>query len=236
MSTGPRIVHDSLALPWHINKSYDELVQLPRPLDKHKNISWITSNAKGRSGHMHRMNFLDELQGLIDFDLFGRGFNPIEDKFAGIYPYKYTLAVENYSGDFYWTEKISDCYLSWTMPIYYGCTNIDAYFPKESYIKIDITKPEEAVDIINQAVSDRLWEKNLDAIEQSRNLILKKYQFFPYIAAKIRLDLAQSGSKAKSLVKLKGLPYLYPTSFSNQLRQNVKRHLGIVLDTFGLNK
>ncbi len=219
---GPRIMHDSLALPWHVNKSYDELASLKRPENKLGNISWVTSNAKERLGHQQRMKFLNALQGLIDFDLFGRGFNSIEDKLTGIYPYKYTLAVENYSGKYYWTEKISDCFLSWSMPIYYGCTNINAYFPKESYISIDIAKPKEAADIIKQAVNDRLWEKNLDAIEQSRNLILQKYQFFPYMAAKIREDLEQFRPKAKSLVKLKGLPYLYPTSYVDRAKQHIE--------------
>jgi hypothetical protein len=223
--TGSRIVHDSLALPWHIDKSYDELMCLMRPENKPQNISWITSNSKGRQGHQQRMRFLKSLQGQIDFDLFGRGFNPIVDKFSGIYPYKYTLAVENYSGDFYWTEKISDAFLSWSMPIYYGCTNIDDFFPKESYIKIDIAKPEEAADIIAQAMSDNLWEKNLDAIEQSRNLVLQKYQFFPYMANKIREDVEQSQPKTRSLLQLKGLPYLYPTSYANHVKKYVKSAL-----------
>lgn len=234
--SGPHIMHDSLALPWHVNKSYDDLTCLAHPEGKLRNISWITSNSKGRCGHQERIKFLDALQGLIDFDLFGRGFNPIEDKFEGIYPYKYTLAVENYSGKFYWTEKISDCFLSWTMPIYYGCTNIDAYFPRESYIKIDIAKPEEAADIINQAVSDRLWENSLDAIEQSRNLILQKYQFFPHMAGMIKEDLEMSPSKTKSLVKLKALPYLYPTSYVAQERLNVKGLIKSVLTKIGVSR
>lgn len=222
---GPRFVHDSLALPWHVNKSYDELNLLARPVDKPKDISWVTSSLTGRRGHQQRMKFLHALQGQMNFDLFGRGFEPIEDKFEGIYPYKYTLAVENHSGHFYWTEKISDCFLSWSMPIYYGCTNIEAYFPKESYIKIDISKPEEAADIIRKAVTDRLWEKNLDAIELSRNLVLKRYQFFPYIAGKIREDMERSRSKTSLPVKLKGLPYLYPTSHAVHVKHLVKSAL-----------
>lgn len=233
---GPGIVHDSLALPWHVNKSYDDLILLERPEDKPGNIAWITSSAKGRRGHQQRMKFLGALRGQIDFDLFGRGFNPIEDKFAGIYPYKYTLAVENHSSNFYWTEKISDCFLGWSMPIYYGCTNIDDYFPKESYIKIDIAKPEEAADIIRQAVSDRLWKKNLDAIEHSRNLVLQKYQFFPYMAGKIREDLEQCRSKTKSLVKLKGLPYAYSMPYLTRVKQDIKRHVKFVLIKIGASE
>ena len=30
------------------------------------------------------------------------------------------------------SEKIADCFLAWTMPIYYGCPRIAEYFPAES--------------------------------------------------------------------------------------------------------
>ncbi|MFZ2161793.1 MAG: glycosyltransferase family 10 [Sideroxyarcus sp.] len=233
---GPRFVHDSLALPWHINKSYDELVNLERPADKPKFISWITSNKDNRRGHQQRIKFLNAMQGQLGFDLFGRGFNAIEDKFSGIYPYKYTLAVENFSGNFYWTEKLSDCFLAWSMPIYYGCTNIDAYFPKESYISIDISKPEEAAEIIKQAVNECLWEKHLDAIEYSRNLVLHNYQFFPYIANKILEDMALPHPGAKSPIELKGLPYMYPAPPAESVPRNITKKIKSALAKVGMAK
>jgi hypothetical protein len=232
----PYVTHDSLALPWHVNKSFDELLQLQCPDDKPCNISWITSNATGRQGHQRRMVFLNELKKVVDFDLFGRGFNPIDDKFMGIYPYKYTLAVENHNGPYYWTEKLSDCFLSWTMPIYYGCTNIDTYFPRESYIQIDIAKPREAAEILKRAVHGNAWKKNLDAIEQSRNLILQKYQFFPYIAGKINDDLGAAQSRTSSVVRLKGLPYSYPMPYVARIRQNIAKHLRSTLSLIRASK
>jgi hypothetical protein len=234
--TAPRFVHDSLALPWHVSKSYDELISLKRPDGKPRGISWITSNKENRHGHQLRMKFLKAMQGQLNFDLYGRGFNPIEDKFSGIYPYSYTLAIENYSGAYYWTEKLSDCFLSWSMPIYYGCTNIETYFPRESYIKIDIAKPEEAAETINNAVNERLWEKHLDAIEQSRNMVLQKYQFFPYMVDRIKEDMEQSGSRAKTLIRLNGLPYSYPTPSPNRMQQSMKSTIKSVLVKMGMSK
>src|SRR5687768_17715451 len=57
--------------------------------------------------------------------------------------YRYSLAIENFSGPYYWTEKVIDCYLSWTMPLYFGCTNLADYFPAESFVQIDIHRSEE---------------------------------------------------------------------------------------------
>lgn len=171
------------ALPWHINKNFSELLNLKminsEKLDK---ISWVTSNSDINLGHKFRLKFLEELkQSDLPIDLYGRGINPIDDKFDGVFPYKYTLAIENYSDENYWTEKITDAFLSYTMPVYYGCKNIEAYFPEGSFIQIDIHKPQEAIQIIKNALKNNFWEKNINEITLARNLILNKYQFFPFI-------------------------------------------------------
>ena len=119
------------------------------------------------------MCFLERISGKVEFDLFGRGFTPLADKWDGLAPYRYSIAVENYRGPDYWTEKIADCFLSWTMPIYYGCTNITDYFPPEAMVLIDIDDIEEAVDKIREAIAQDLWRKNLDAIEYARKLVLE---------------------------------------------------------------
>lgn len=187
------------ALPWHVDKNFDELkaINLKRG-DKSKTLSWITSNKNIIEGHSKRMEFMDRIkEKSLEIDIFGKGINPISDKWDGLFPYKYTLAVENFSCRDYWTEKIADAYLSWCMPIYYGCTNISEYFPEDSYIQIDINKPDEAVKIINEAIENNLWEKNLQAVEEARNLILDKYQLFPFLYEKIMEDQKNNPSDGK---------------------------------------
>jgi hypothetical protein len=175
-------------LPWHVNKTYDELKAL-RPGQKADRISWVTSNQNKCEEHQVRLDFVDFLKSKnVDFDLFGRGFQPIADKFDGIFPYKYSIAAENYISDDYFTEKIIDPFLSYTMPIYYGCRNIEKYFPKEAMIIVDLRKQEEAYHIIMKAIENKAWEKNLDAITAARNLVLDKYQFFPMIRQFINMN------------------------------------------------
>lgn len=178
------------ALPWHVDKTYDELKAL-RPPEKDRSLSWITTDKKIFPGHMERMAFLKAMQGSgVEFDLFGRGFAPIADKWDGLAPYGYSLAIENHSGPHYWTEKIADCFLSWTMPIYYGCTNLDDYFPKESFVSIDIKSPY-AIEQIKDVVASDEYMKNRDAIAYARELVLDRYQLFPFIAdAALRQDAA----------------------------------------------
>ncbi len=186
------IIHSQTSLPWHVDKSYDDLTSLSEQnlSEKENKISWITSTKKIHPIHFERLAFMDFIkQSDLEIDLFGRGIQPIENKFDGLFPYKYTLSVENYCGDNYWTEKIADAFLCWTMPIYYGCTNICDYFPERSIIKIDINKPQEALEIINKAITDQVWDENLLAIKKARDLVLNKYQIFPFLSEQIRKDI-----------------------------------------------
>ena len=167
------------AVPWHVSKSYDELKRMELP-DKQKSISWITSNLASFPGHKARMNFLEHLQSQnFSIDVYGKGINFIEDKWDGLAPYRYSLAIENSSGPDYWTEKVADCFLSWTVPIYYGCTNLEDYFPAGSFIRIDINQPEAALETIATILASDDWEARLPALEKARALVLDRYQFFP---------------------------------------------------------
>lgn len=216
------IIHNQTGLPWHINKTYDELIKLS--VDEcaklHETVSWITSNASSKPGHKVRLDFLQYLKSIsFELDLFGRGFNRIEDKFGALAPYKYSLAIENYSCNDYWTEKIADCFLSWTMPIYYGAKNINSYFPKESMIVIDPRRPEDAVQIIREAIAGNTWEKNLDYIRESRELILSKYQFFPLVSGLIHDHNIENGKRRLYRIPENGNPH----QNGNRIRQLLKK-------------
>jgi hypothetical protein len=178
-----RYISSHPALPWYIDQTYDYLKNCNIP-SKEKNVSWITSNKNFYDGHKKRLQFMQKIKKDLDFDLYGRGYQEISDKWFGLAPYKYSLAIENFSNQYYWTEKIADCFLAWTMPIYYGCTKITDFFPSESLIHIDISS-DTVVEQIKNAITQKKWEKNLDAIAYSRSLILDNYQFFPMITSYI---------------------------------------------------
>jgi hypothetical protein len=199
---GRRYVQSQPTLPWHINRSYDFLKTVAVP-PKTGDISWVTSNLTNIQGHHDRMAFLEAVRGSLQFDLFGRGFNPVEDKWRAVAPYRYSIAVENYSNPYYWSEKIADCFLAWSMPIYHGCTRITDYFPAESMILIDIHRPDEALERIREAVQAGRWQKNLDAIRSAREQVLERYQFFPFVAGQI-------GKEKRTLFGGKARPVFIP--------------------------
>ena len=185
------------AIPWHVNKTFDQLISLKIP-SKPKTLSWVVGNARDLPGHRKRWALLDYIQqnDSLDIDLFGRAVQFIEDKWDGLAPYRYSLAIENSSSPDYWTEKIADCFLSWSVPIYYGCTNLEDYFPKGSFIRINIDSPREAFESVKTVLSRDNWENRLPALMEARDLVLNRYQLFPHL---FRLIEAQTEKGLKSV-------------------------------------
>lgn len=200
----PHQEYDQTALPWHIDKTFDELVQLKKyKISKKDEVSWITSCSTNKPGQKIRMQFKDYLlNNNFPLHLMGRGFKPIKDKFDGIAPYKYSIAFENNVGNYYFTEKIIDCFLSWTMPIYYGCQNILDFFPKDSMILLNPQQPQKALAAIKEAQKKNTWQKNIKAISEARNLILYKYQFFPFIVEKIKQEISKPDYDSTGMINI----------------------------------
>jgi hypothetical protein len=204
-SNSPKYISSQPAIPWHINRTFDQLIEEKIP-EKSKNISWVTSKLTFLPGHQKKMAFLDYLKrkSRFDMDVFGRGIRYVADKWDALAPYKYSIAVENSTGPDYWTEKVSDCFLTWTVPIYYGCTNLEDYFPKESFIRIDIDRPESSLDKIQEIIKNNDWEKRIPALNESRNLVLYKYQIFPYLSELIRSDASEKMESTDILIPAYG--------------------------------
>jgi Glycosyltransferase family 10 (fucosyltransferase) C-term len=193
-----RYVQSQPALPWHVDRTLDQLRSADQP-EKTQDLSWITSSLAKLPGHRSRMDFLERLQSKVEFDLYGRGFKPIEDKWDALAPYRYSIAVENHSNPWYWTEKLSDCFLSWTVPIYFGCTRIDDYFPAEAMVRFD-PSDHEAVEKIEAVIANDDWEGRLDALAEARRRTLDRFQIFPFLAAQIRADCARGGGASPEAV------------------------------------
>lgn len=184
------------AIPWYINCSFDQLLAIDIPA-KSKTISWVIGNAMDIPGHLKRNFFLKFVQRNRppDIDLYGRAVQYIDDKWDGLASYKYSLAIENSNGPDYWTEKLADCFLTWTVPLYYGCTNLEKYFPRDSFISIDIKNPEAGMAQIKKVLETDDWKKRIPALTESRRLVLHEYQLFPHISKLIKSHTIQKWEK-----------------------------------------
>ena len=188
-SSDPKYLTSQPAIPWHVNRSFDQLVSSPRP-EKTGSLSWVVGNCRDLPGHLKRLAFLrrvKEDKGLA-IDLYGRAVKYLDDKWDGLAPYRYSIAAENTVWPDYWTEKIADCFLSWTVPFYHGCQNIEKYFPADSFIRINIEQPEQAIETIKICLAKDDWKRRLPAIEEARRLVMYEYQIFPFLSGLLKKE------------------------------------------------
>lgn len=188
---------------WRILKTYDQLKYGDKP-QKTKELSIVSSNLVRKPGHIERFAFVNKLIGHFKdkIDVYGRGFNQIEDKFDALGSYKYSVAIENSSIKDYWTEKLSDCYLSETVPIYYGCPNIEDFFDSKSLVVIDLQDYKKTILKIEQLIEEDFYSKAYPFVEESKMKILDQLQFFPWIAHILDEEFKTSQSLKKASIKL----------------------------------
>jgi hypothetical protein len=125
---------------------------------KNKKLSIIASNKKQLDGHNLRHNIIKNIKNI---DVFGSGYNPIENKIIGLQNYQFSICVENCKKDYYFTEKIIDCFITGTIPIYWGCPSIGDFFDIGGIITFDnINELKEKINLL----SEDEYEKRMDSI------------------------------------------------------------------------
>lgn len=179
------VYHSHGAIPWHSSRSFDFFASLIYP-EKTGSLSCITSDKAGSAGAAERYSFIRWFAERNDIRLFGRGINPIADKADAHLPYRFSIVMENCRTEYYWSEKIVDSLLNWSFPIYSGASRIGDYLPSDSFLAIDISNPEEAEGKIRKKLAEGLTERNLAAMAEARELVLERYQLFPFIAGLIK--------------------------------------------------
>ena len=173
---------------WSVARSYDELkASTIAPEDKRLPLSWVCSNENVMSGHRYRLAFLNALKEQVAFDHYGRGFKEIPDKWPALAPYRYSIAFENFRGPLLMTEKLMDCFVAETMPIYYGSPTVTDYFPAESMIIIDPEDPD-VFRIIKDVIASDRWLKNRAAVLEAKRITLDEMNAFKRLARFIRRE------------------------------------------------
>lgn len=95
---------------------------------KTKLISIIASAKRDAPGHKLRHEVIEAFAGKYNIDVFGRGYTPVEDKLIALKEYAYSIVIENEKSPGWFTEKLIDCLVTGTIPIYWGAPDIKDYF------------------------------------------------------------------------------------------------------------
>lgn len=178
---------------WHLIRTWDWLKKASMPR-KSIQLGVINSGLQNISGHERRREFMKRLdRSSLDYAMWGRGIEHGEYRgYRGFAPSKwrvhaasrYSIVMENTIADFYWSEKIADALLAWSVPLYYGSPKIFDYFPEEAIIPIDIRDPDCVRRIESLMASDR-WEKRIPALNEARRLLLEKENLYAFLDAEL---------------------------------------------------
>jgi len=178
------------ALDWYLEAPYSALYATNPHYERNRVLSACqTAKTKYPGQQLRHVFVTDHLSKLPGFDLFGRtgdgphyrGPLPTRAKDAAMFPYKYHFCAENSWEKNYFSEKLSDAFLAYCLPLYWGCPNLEEFFPAESFIRVPIDKPAEAMGVVRKAIRDDEWRKRIPAIREARRLVMEKYQAWPVI-------------------------------------------------------
>jgi hypothetical protein len=164
-------------LNFHLNNKYQ----------KNKKCSLILSTKlvkdQPQTIYKERLSILSKiLKSDLDIDIYGQGLDRFKDKdsrIKGYIPlklnalkdYKFSIAMENTIEDGYFTEKLTDCILSDTTPIYLGCKDIFNYFDNIHTFDLNVNP----VDYIKNILDNNL------ILDQTENKKLLEYKYNFYI-------------------------------------------------------
>jgi len=186
---------------WYFNQSFDELAFL-KPIQKSKKISVVCSDLTWLQGHKNRFSFVNKLIGHFKdkIDVYGRGFNPLEDKWEALAPYQFSIAIENNQIPNYFTEKISECFLAYTVPVYFGCPNVHQYYHSNAFIDIDIFNYKRSFETIEQIIdTPNLYNQYFENVKNARDSYFQNYFLFEWL----KKILPQTNSTKRELIKIK---------------------------------
>ncbi len=130
--------------------------------DKKKNISIIASAKRDHIGHRLRHEVIDRFRNELNLDVYGgltsgnSGYNPIADKSDGLADYRFSIVIENDQSPHYFSEKIVDCFMCGTIPVYWGAQKISEYFDISGILTFDTI--EEFENLIPQLTEEKYQE------------------------------------------------------------------------------
>jgi hypothetical protein len=100
-------------------------------------VSFLTSSKRLFPGHMLRQEIFEKLPERVgELEVFKHRSPPIvPDKRTVLEPYMFSIVPENSRHSGYYSEKIVDCFVAKTIPVYWGCTDIAKHFDIDGIVQ-----------------------------------------------------------------------------------------------------
>jgi hypothetical protein len=142
-------------------------------------VSFVAGAKQITGGHTFRLQLYFNQQHFPEnFVFFRSGAGPIlpeirtnpvlgkdcKEKIVLFKHFQFSIVIENSKQRHYFTEKLMDCLITKTIPIYYGCPNIDEYFDTKGWILLDAPSVEDLYLKVNHLHAD-YYVQHLDTVE-----------------------------------------------------------------------
>ena len=145
-------------------------------IDKKPHITFVTSSKLQTTGHKTRNQIMDMLEDIEDvngMEVYAHKSPPFHQRRNDFFENAmYHIAVENSRQKNYFTEKIIDCFASRTIPIYWGCPNLDKWFDMDGVIRFN--HASELKKIFDKLDED-FYHSRKEVIEKNYEIAKKFY-------------------------------------------------------------
>ena len=148
-------------------------------IPKTKMVSMVSSDKEYCWLHKARKITARELYSYPEVDVLGTIDGGDWKSTREIYaPYMFSVAFENYIDDYWFTEKICNCFANKTIPIYFGAKKITEFFNSKGIIRVPYFEDIPAViETLRKQGYERQYELRRDAIEDNFERV-KKFEDF----------------------------------------------------------
>lgn len=131
-------------------------------------VCTVASNKRMTKAHRFRHEVISAVKNI---DVYGLGYRRINKKIDVLRDYMFCIVMENQVMDYLFTEKLIDCLVTGTIPIYYGCPSIGDFFDTEGFLTFNTI--EELSDIIPK-LDKEFYDSKIEHIKNNFELA-KKY-------------------------------------------------------------
>jgi hypothetical protein len=122
-------------LPW---------TEKPKIHEKTKLVSFIASPKNLTIDQQIRHSLADKWKNKVDLyggvcgsPRFGYEKRPWGDKSIALDPYMFSIVIENDKYSTYFTEKLTDCFATGTIPVYWGTPDVGNYFKTDGILMLN---------------------------------------------------------------------------------------------------
>ncbi len=173
--------------PWYASEFGGGYIDEYKYQKKNKLVSIVSSNKEMCELHIFRKKLAIKYEKTSEefIDCFGTYNGGLHVKCADyLEEYMYHIAIENQISNGYFTEKITNCFLSMTVPIYIGAVDIAKYFNIDGIIYIkepSFEAIEKALKICRKEDYEARKEAIIDNFHRVQKYLLKEdYMYNEY--------------------------------------------------------